>query len=379
MFMLTRRRFLETLSAGVTSGTLATTFAPGSSSTLKGKRVAMIHATDLYRPHMDPDDHWDLACVFALAYSGDVELKGVLIDFPPRGKKDVNPDVLAVSQMNFITGKKVPVTVGSSVAMRSRDDTQPDAAWSDHNGVRMVLDVLKSSANPVVINTTGSCRDIAIAGNREPKLFAEKCAGIYLNAGTGSPNREKATKLEYNVTLDPLAYAAIFDLPCPVYWMPCFEAIEPQSERRVMEYGTYYRFRQDAILPYLSDRMQKFFVYTLARMTSHNWLSYLMADCDPALVHQFGASYRNMWCTGGFLHAAGYGVTSDGKIAPLGQVSNKTVFAFEPVRVACTKDGVTTWSRQKAETKRYIFQICDTDHYQSAMTKAIKALLVKLP
>jgi len=340
MFMLTRRRFLETLSAGVTSGTLATTFAPGSSSTLKGKRVAMIHATDLYRPHMDPDDHWDLACVFALAYSGDVELKGVLIDFPPRGKKDVNPDVLAVSQMNFITGKKVPVTVGSSIAMRARDDTQPDAAWSDHNGVRMVLDVLKSSANPVVINTTGSCRDIAIAGNREPKLFAEKCAGIYLNAGTGSPNRD---------------------------------------ERRVMEYGTYYRFRQDAILPYLSDRMQKFFVYTLARMTSHNWLSYLMADCDPALVHQFGASYRNMWCTGGFLHAAGYGVTSDGKIAPLGQVSNKTVFAFEPVRVACTKDGVTTWSRQKAETKRYIFQICDTDHYQSAMTKAIKALLVKLP
>lgn len=29
--------------------------------------VPLIHQTDLFRPHFDPDDHWDLACVFALA------------------------------------------------------------------------------------------------------------------------------------------------------------------------------------------------------------------------------------------------------------------------------------------------------------------------
>ena len=33
--------------------------------------VPVIHVTDLHRPHVDPDDHWDLACVFALAYAGE--------------------------------------------------------------------------------------------------------------------------------------------------------------------------------------------------------------------------------------------------------------------------------------------------------------------
>jgi len=37
----------------------------------------------LFRPHNDPDDHWDLACAFALAKTGLCPLAGVLIDFPP--------------------------------------------------------------------------------------------------------------------------------------------------------------------------------------------------------------------------------------------------------------------------------------------------------
>jgi hypothetical protein len=37
--------------------------------------VPMIHATDLFRPHCDPEDHWDLAIVFALAYLGRVDIQ----------------------------------------------------------------------------------------------------------------------------------------------------------------------------------------------------------------------------------------------------------------------------------------------------------------
>ena len=37
--------------------------------------VPVIHITDLHRPHVDPDDHWDLACVYALAYRGDIDSK----------------------------------------------------------------------------------------------------------------------------------------------------------------------------------------------------------------------------------------------------------------------------------------------------------------
>src|SRR5258705_13876458 len=30
----------------------------------------LVHVTDLFRPHDDPDDHWDLATVYALARRG---------------------------------------------------------------------------------------------------------------------------------------------------------------------------------------------------------------------------------------------------------------------------------------------------------------------
>jgi hypothetical protein len=55
----------------------------------------MLHVTDLFRPHIDPDDHWDLACAYALAYQDAVDLAGVLIDYPPAGGRD--PDVLGVA------------------------------------------------------------------------------------------------------------------------------------------------------------------------------------------------------------------------------------------------------------------------------------------
>ncbi len=37
------------------------------------EKVPVIHATDLYHFHCDPDDHWDLATVYALAYLDNIE------------------------------------------------------------------------------------------------------------------------------------------------------------------------------------------------------------------------------------------------------------------------------------------------------------------
>jgi len=313
-----------------------------------------------------------------MAFNGDIDLKGIVIDFPRQRRLPKDPDIMAVSQMNFITGLSVPVAVGSSLPMKSRDDIQPNASPTDHNGVRLVLDVLRKSRLPTVINITGSSRDIAIAGKKEPKLFAEKCARIYLNAGTGSPDKTRA-KLGYNVMLGPVEYAALFDLPCPVYWMPCFEEIESRDDRVVREYGTHYKFRQDDILPYLSDRMQNYFAYMLARVQDTHWLRYLIGRKDKALLEKHGAKYRHMWCKGGFLHAARKTVTSDGKIVALDQVGNSGVFSFDPVTVSCDDSGVTEWSHNESAKDRFIFHVRDIKNYQSAMTKAMKKLLMTLP
>ena len=74
--------------------------------------VPMIHATDLFRPHNDPDDHWDLACVYALAARNLVDLRAVMIDYP-QPERGNDPDVLAVAQMNHLTGLAAPIMVGS--------------------------------------------------------------------------------------------------------------------------------------------------------------------------------------------------------------------------------------------------------------------------
>jgi len=57
----------------------------------------LIHQTDLFRPHNDPDDHFDLAVVYALAFQGRIDLRGVVIDHPPP-QFDGDPDVVTAWQ-----------------------------------------------------------------------------------------------------------------------------------------------------------------------------------------------------------------------------------------------------------------------------------------
>jgi hypothetical protein len=373
-----RRTVLGMTAAGLAGSFIWPRLALGNGSQKAKKKTPVLHVTDLYRPHIDPDDHWDLACVYALAYRGDIELKGVLIDHPPQNADGRNPDIAAVAQMNLIAGKYVPVAVGSGLHTKSRDDVQENASPANSQGVRMVLDVLRKSAEPVVINILGSSRDVAIAGKKAPELFEAKCAAIYLNAGTGSPKMSPASKLEYNVTLDRYAFAAIFDLPCPVYWMPCFEELESGGQQ-VCEYGTYYKFRQDQILPHLSDMVQNYFAYMFGKYTDSNWMGYLEGKRDEALLSKVGSMDRNMWCTAGFLNAAGYTVSRDGQIVSRNEKHTQPIFTFDAVKVKCDDNGLTHWAHDDSSKDRFIFHVRDTDNYQSVMTGAMKSLLTSLP
>ena len=349
----------------------------------------MIHVTDLFRPHNDPDDHWDLACVYGLAWRNRVDLLGILIDDPPPRQHN-DPDVLAVAQMNYLTGKTVPVMIGAPRWIDPPDATKPKNAAA-LRGVRAMLKLLRDAPRPVVISILGSCRDVAMAGRFEPDLFARKCAAIYLNAGCGAPAPEKASKLEWNVSLDPRAYAAIFQLPCPVYWMPCFETVgeSARGAERRDRYGTYYRFHQGDVLPALSGGVQNYFAYMFlhgrgaatnrpADALRPNWLRYLVGPPDMTLQTRIRGMDRNMWCTAGFLHAAGETVTGAGKIVPLDKTANG-VFTFDPIQVRCAASGVTEWHSGSSSPARFIFHVRDTRRYADAMTAALKQLLMPLP
>ena len=338
----------------------------------KQVKVPMIHATDLYHFHCDPDDHWDLATIYALGYLGDVDLLGILIDYPT--KPDLgDPDVMGVAQMNYYTGQVVPVVVGSPFPMTSRDDIQPNANRFDHQGINWLLETLRKSETPVVINIVGAATNVAIALKKEPELFRKKCKAIYLNAG--SANSIKDRKLEYNVKLNPLAYAAIFDAPCPVYWMPCTTRT---NIGEVGEYGTYYRFIQKEILPFLSEKLQNFFLFMFTKKESHEWFSYLNQKPDKETLNSFGESVRHMWCTAGFFHAAEKRIDSEGNIINDSSEID-SVFSFVPVTANCDNEGYIDWEISKTSSNRFIFHVNDTQNYQKAVTLAMKNLLMQLP
>ncbi len=359
---------------------LVFTFVPGSTlARTSAAGTPFIHVTDLYRPHIDPDDHWDLACVYALAHRGDIDLKAIVVDYPPADRPGHNPDIAAVAQMNRLTGLSIPAVTGSPHAVKSRDDAQASAGASELQAVRTILNMLRTSERPVVITVTGCSRDVAVAGRQAPDLFSRKCAGIYLNAGTALPDPGLSTKLEYNVALDKIAYAAVFDLPCPVYWMPCFEGTESDGGPVVREYASHYRFRQGEILPHLSARVRNYFGYALGRRSDHNWLGYLEGTPDTTLLAEHSARDRHMWCTAGLLHAAGYTVTREGKTVRRAETQDSAVFDFEPIEVTCAESRVAKWSPGSRSSNRFILRVRDREAYQAAMTKAMKALLTQLP
>jgi hypothetical protein len=391
---ISRRNFLTSLAiggfaAGTNTSIASTADAPGGTS------VPMLHSTDLYRPHDDPDDHWDLACVFALAHAGKVNLQ-VMIDYPQLTNNPdfnaANPDVMGVAQMNYLTSQAVPTTIGLQHPMRSRHDTMPKATLLEDSGVRALLRLLRKSPRPVVINVVGSCLSVAVAGMREPGLFSEKCAAIYLNAGTGSPDRTKAAVFEWNVSLMPSAYAAMFDLHCPVYWMPCFEEMpRPNHPEDLIgkAYGTHYSFLQSEILPHLSLGMKNYFAWMYKTGGIHwksqklpdpglpgcDWLRYLLSPNDETLLARESALFRSCWCTAGFFHATGQTVTREGRIIPLTDGGADAVFTFEPVQVQCSDSGVTEWTKDPSSRDRFIFRVLDPERYPAAMTVAMRSLL----
>ena len=342
---------------------------------MEKKKVAVIHQTDCFHNHADPDDHWDLACQFALAYKNDIDLKGVLIDYPPYNKigdhYSGDPAIAAVQQLNYLCGQFVPVAVG---AEKTRSVESITAEKHLNGGIKMILETLENASEKVAVQIVGSCRDVAIAARMRPDLFEKKCKGVYLNAGTATENTEQ----EYNVSLDPVSYQTMFFLPCPLYWMPCFQSLPfSASVSKVNE--TYYSFLQKEVLPFLGKGMKQYFSYALSREESNQWLSYLKSEVNEDFLKQQGEKTREMWSTAGILHAAGKTCDVNGEVWDIENCKGETVFDFVPVSAVCDEFGRVTWKRVEKSDQYLFVKTEDRQTYAKAMAKAIRKILSELP
>ena len=300
-------------------------------------RIPMIYSSDLFQPPDDPDDHYDLAMLFSLE---EIELKAMIFDLAStrRQKEEVGKN--ALEQLTKITGHSpVPWKIGLRNPLLSPDDKALDQPQEYQGGVELILSTLEQSEEKVVMFLVGSCRDFVVAFNRNPDLLKRKVKAIYVNAGNGS----KGIQTEWNVTLDPYAYAGLMMSGLPIYWCPCFTdtytICTPEEIAAGKAFYTYYLVPNQAeLLASASKPVKNYFGYALYGLREEP-LGYL--NREPLLLPE---GERNMWCTGPFLHAAGREIyqTQNGQWIACTPEKAKTmgitsppveVFHFEPVHV----------------------------------------------
>jgi len=255
----------------------------------KGRAIPIIYTSDLYHPHDDPDDHFDLATLFAIP---EFDIRAIVIDTGQRGAD--RPGVVAIQQMMQITGRTAPYSTGLTANLRSQDDRAEQQPAPAQAGVELILRQLREAATSVTIFTTGSLRDVAAAYNRDTDLFRRKVARLYINAGHSDGGKE------HNVNLDPHAYFRILTSKLPVYWVPCFGSDG---------YLSLWTFRQGDALDSAPLALQNYFVYALTKASpkERDPLKALTEPIPAEARKKIWDQKRNMWCTAALLHAAGRG------------------------------------------------------------------------
>jgi hypothetical protein len=342
---------------------------------LRAAGIPVIHCTDLFHPPQDPDDHYDLATLFALP---GLDIRAVILDQGSMQRQ--GPGSIPLRQMMHITGQTVPWVSGLETPLRYPEDKGLNQFT--HDGPETILRVLRVSREKVRIITTGSVRDVAAAFNRDEALFRSKVDRIYINAGNSGGG-----DLQWNPRLDPQAYLRLMRSDLPIYWAPCFGgketlAVLAQRKLPVLPNQTFWEFRQSDLLSVLSNPLKNFFLYALSHAdpAADDPIAALDRVPDAALERKFGSEYRNMWSTVTLLDAANLRVYRRGSSWFAAQArqpgdEEAQMFEFVPVRIRIDADLRGFIEGPDPSSTMRVFHIQNTGHYQEAMLSILRHLL----
>jgi hypothetical protein len=331
-------------------------------------KVAVVYCTDLFHPHDDPDDHFDVACLFAMR---EVDIQAVILD--QGAKQEQRPGRIPVEQLNSLTGRKVPWAIGLAEKLRDPMDKGLDQPERYQQGVRVILDVLKKVQQPVTIITVGSMRDVAAAYNREPGLFRAKVGRVFASIGEA-----RGKGREYNVDVDPAAYSRMMGADVPLYWVPCFDGGIGRNEGN----ASYWRAKHSELLADAAKPVMNYFIYALLRKKEPDPVASLLAktlkdDCAKVL-----AGERNLWSAEFFPYAVGrkYVVRNGRCLAvPEDEVrsDDRAVepFKFVPVAVRVDAQGREWLGGGPGSHTVNRFQIVDRQAYAETMTSVVRQLI----
>ncbi len=302
---VSRRRFLAAMATGLGSlGVVGLAPIQGANAaradsapllSKSTKRIPFIHTTDLYNPPQDPDDHVDLATVYALP---ELDLRAVILDPTRKFIPQHDPGFVPVTQLNYLTGRAVPVAAGPMDPLRSAADTAKDRPHREQAGIELLLDTLRRSHQPVIVSVVGSARTIAAAWNGDPKLLQEKVRWLAVNAGatTGKPGAE------WNVDLDVHAWIGLFRSRLPIQWYPCTGEHGPTG---LDPHNTYWPVSHRQLFEGLPEPLRAYFDYAFHHPTRGDVIRALSVLGTGPSWEKVLAGQRNMWSTASLVMAAG--------------------------------------------------------------------------
>lgn len=313
--------------------------------------IPIIHCTDLFHPHGDPDDHFDLATFYAIP---SLDLKAVILD---QGKLQIErPGTIPVSQLNSITGRHVPAAIGLAEKLRAPDDKALDQKARFQQGIELILNSLRQSPIPVAITAVGSMRDVVAAFNREPDLFRRKVSKVMAFIGEASDPKF----IEWNVSLDPQAYIGLLRSGLPIYWVPCFDGGLWTNKG----HASFWQARHDELLRDASPQLLQYFIYALEKETSDP-IAFLSSPVDPERKRRLFAGSRNLWAAA-VLESAADPNSANG------------LYGFSEIEASIDADAVVRYNKSPVSKKIMRFEIRNPSQYATLMTAETARLLSRL-
>jgi hypothetical protein len=270
------------------------------------------------------------------------------------------PGYKPVWQLNSLTGRHVPSAIGLGRKLRTPEDAALDQPAEYQNGVNLLLQTLRDSADKVAIVFVGSARDVAAAYNRAPDLFRAKVRSIHGFIGEASDPKF----IEYNVSLDPLAFARLIRADLPFYWVPCFDGGLWQNHG----HASFWKIRHEQVLSRAPEPLQRYFLYML-RHETNDPVAYLQLPVNPEDLRWLMAGERNLWCGALLGLAVGRAVRHEGA----------EVAAFSPVSVDVSDDGVVRYSNDPGAHRIQRFGVTNLAGFTTAVTAATEQLLTHFP
>jgi len=360
--------------------------------------VPLIDVTDLYHPHQDVGDNFDLLAAYALP---EIDLRAGILDctepfrqpvakdpgpglFPDTGGPR-EPGFIPVWQLNYIFDRKVPCATIPFTRMKSVGDKMLDAPPFQQQGIELILQTLRESAQPVQIVSFGSARAIAVAYNREPALFRKKLARLHLCAGGSSP---PATHyLEWNVALDPLAIVCLLRSELPIALYPDaannaagqgYGGFSPAFSYD--DHNTYYKLPDLRFISLMDPPLRRYLEHAFSRSARVDFLRATEVD-GPPLDEKLLAREHYVWETAVWIGVSGRKLVkrADGthRLIPAAQVvATDQVLPNElrPCTVTVRNDGIYEFRETTRPTSFSVYYRCDPHANEAALREALPAL-----